>query len=403
MATHITGVAQLSYKTLAAGSYRTNDTAVCHYPETTEPLPIILSAEEDHNGTISLKLSFTNWTQCRCELTIPISKVILNMLWNDVVYVSNYQENPAIHWKFKVFDEDGNWYNISTEPDSDDLQNGIIEHPPRIVSRSPVNLMEVVSQLIILRECVNSPSEQREFFTGLCRHGLIMPQAHLGWPKESGESSSSGPSPSTPPPPRAVPMLITTPPRSNEDYTMHTSSNHSTPHPIDTAKTEAADSAVGVAEDRDIIHRQGELQTPIDLGLLSIPEQTRWKWISTAQAADLDPHAQTHTGLLTRAVSLLHEADVVPAHDSGVSGHLLHGIASIVSLLSTATTNRQVLHPPATFCQTQGTLTKEEEEELEADIEATTPMIATAIDLLQTQGPPSTEHELEVESDTDAR
>ncbi|KAJ6258522.1 LOW QUALITY PROTEIN: hypothetical protein Dda_6566 [Drechslerella dactyloides] len=331
-------MSQLCYKRLYAGSYETDDTAVCRYPQMEQPDPIVLGIHTDSRGDPCIKISFTNWTEKRCELLISIQKVLLNMLSENVVYIQNLQkDNPASHWTLKVAQEDGGWHYVDTVIGSDVQVHGMMETPPRIISRKPINLMDVVNQFIILRECTNTVQEQYEFFTQICSLGSLMVQAHLGWPAPSSDSSTVDNTPAVPPPPpppRPLPtqMLDVSPPRSNirqapPSTPVRSGAASSLGTPGSTSSSAGypenrGSPAIGTATDLEVAVVEGGSSTDtIDPLTPLVTTGTLWKWISTALEVALSARARHEASTqadFIQGATRPHDTEEVLGHENKV-------------------------------------------------------------------------------------
>lgn len=78
----------LAFQKLQAGGYYTDATVVCKFPPGDDSLPITVVTISDRGATY-LEVSFTNWSNQRCRLTIPIESVVFNLIDEDTVYIDN--------------------------------------------------------------------------------------------------------------------------------------------------------------------------------------------------------------------------------------------------------------------------------------------------------------------------
>ncbi|KAF3913483.1 hypothetical protein AA313_de0207381 [Arthrobotrys entomopaga] len=132
------GVRQLEYQSLYAGNYQVDDTIYCHYPQYETPPPIVLSVSANLNGRKRyLKVTFTSWSGFQCEVTIPLAKCNLNLVTEKI------------------------------------LENFRHESPPPVISKTPMNMLEVKDNLLILRGCTNPLEEQVRFIQDLVTLGAM--------------------------------------------------------------------------------------------------------------------------------------------------------------------------------------------------------------------------------------
>ncbi|EPS45913.1 hypothetical protein H072_74 [Dactylellina haptotyla CBS 200.50] len=170
-------VRQLSYKRLYAGSYEADDTAVCVYPPYEKPPPVILSLFGTKKGRIFLKITFTNWCQRQCELTVPLDKCSLNVVVDNVLYIHNFELGGDSYKKLMVMNNSSTAYE--TVGTSSLIDKDMMETPPRIISRSPINLLDLLTNMIVLRDCMNSVQDQMEFAKDLGDLGALITQVGL--------------------------------------------------------------------------------------------------------------------------------------------------------------------------------------------------------------------------------
>ncbi|KAK6523708.1 hypothetical protein TWF281_001680 [Arthrobotrys megalospora] len=169
----------LSYQRLCAGSYEAHATTICKYPAPEDLLPVTLGIFQGKiEGNWFLSISFTNWTNQRCTLTMPLNKACFNMIMENVVYISPFELERREGIRLYVTDM-APVAGLSPQIRVNTRAPKLLETPPLAVSKEAVNLLDVTRDLIILRDCMNTSEEQLDFFKGLANKGVFIVQGLL--------------------------------------------------------------------------------------------------------------------------------------------------------------------------------------------------------------------------------
>ncbi|KAK6498825.1 hypothetical protein TWF481_011398 [Arthrobotrys musiformis] len=172
----------LTFQRLCAGSYEACASTVSKYPSPAETLPITLNAypgrSEFHRV---MTVEFTNWKNQRCILTIPAENICFNLLVEDVVYLALTDSNRRTDMTFYIANKKSVMGLISTFTvmDTRDKDTELMETPPQMIRLEPINLWDVTTEMIILRECSDTRQDQFEFFKDLARRRIIIVQGLL--------------------------------------------------------------------------------------------------------------------------------------------------------------------------------------------------------------------------------
>ncbi|KAK6531699.1 hypothetical protein TWF694_002875 [Orbilia ellipsospora] len=158
-----TPVRQLEYQSLSAGNYQVDDTVVCNSPQYETPPPITLSVFSKKKYGRFLRITFTNWSGCQCEVTLPLLKCHLNLVTEGTIYIDTFEMGGDFYRRLSVLTIQKNCEKGSGTFRLRAFGSEFRESSPLSISRPPMNLVELKEKLIILRGCTNPIKEQVRF------------------------------------------------------------------------------------------------------------------------------------------------------------------------------------------------------------------------------------------------